>query len=567
MKKTMFAFAAMAAFAGLAGGLQNRWFYYARNFTQDADLADFEQVASTAAGSGLNGVQIACGLESWRTWDAKRKARFEKVKEICARLKLEIAPALWSAGYGSFLRADQNACAALPYSGVWTCGGRSATWSGDAIPFPNGGFEEAKPNGVPKEWSFVDGMGKFAFLDAEVKHGGASSLRFECSTSLASKHRHFRASRAVAVKTNSLYRVSCWVKTEGFEPTRSFQMSVLGGKGASNNARGVKPTQDWTKVALTFNSGRDAQKRIYVGSWGGKAGKLWVDDVSIEEVGPCDAVRREGCPVRVANADTGARYVEGRDYEPLPGVKSAWREPGVKPPVTLSIPEGSAIKAGDRLAVSLYVPATVANNQHPVCMSWRRLDDYMAESAAGVKAALDPKSWFLAMDEIRAGGTCGLCISRNTDMAHILGDFVERERAAIKKVRPDADIYIWADMFYPGQNAHDNYYSCRGTYAGSWNLVPKDIIMCCWSQKQRAEQLKFFSDLGFRTFGGAYYDVDTLDSTYDWNRLCRETPNCLGVMYTTWQRKYALLAPFGKIVSAAEVMSPPDRAEASPRAP
>jgi hypothetical protein len=550
MRPAVVAWAALAAAVAFAGDLQNRWYYYSNNFTKDSDVQNFERVASTAAESGFNGVQLACGLETWGRWDDKRKARFEKVKEICRVRSLEIAPALWSAGYGSFLRFDENASAALPYSGVWMCDGRTAKWHGDDIPFPNGGFDEAKPNGFPKDWAWIDGFGKFAFRDADVKHGGSASLRFDCSTTLASKHRHFRVSRSVSLKTNHLYRVSCWIKTEGFTPASSFQVSMLSAKGggASYGRHGTESSHDWKQMVFTFNSGADSEMRLYVGSWGGRDGKLWVDDVELREVGPAMAVRREGCPVRVRNAATGALLEEGRDYAPIAGAKGVWGA-GRRPPLEIAIPEGSSVKPGDRLSVSLYYPAVVANNQHPICMSWRRLDDFMAQSAADVKAALDPKSWFLAMDEIRAGGTCELCMSRNTDMAHILGDFVERERAAIKKVRPDADIYIWADMFYPGQNAHDKYYSCRGTYEGSWNLVPKDIIMCCWSQKQRAEQLKFFSGLGFRTFGGAYYDVDTLDSSYDWNRLCRETPNCVGVMYTTWQRKYELLAPFGRIVT------------------
>ena len=45
----------------------------------------------------------------------------------------------------------------------------------------------------------------------------------------------------------------------------------------------------------------------------------------------------------------------------------------------------------------------------------------------------------------------------------------------IRSVRPDATVYAWSDMFDPAHNCHDNYYACRGTFAGVCDLIPKDI--------------------------------------------------------------------------------------------
>ena len=70
-----------------------------------------------------------------------------------------------------------------------------------------------------------------------------------------------------------------------------------------------------------------------------------------------------------------------------------------------------------------------------------------------------------------------------------------------------------------------------------------------WLLLNRDESLTFFSDKGFRTFGAAYYDADDLDSSKDWLASLTRTPNAQGIMYTTWLRKYALLADFGDLVS------------------
>lgn len=76
----------------------------------------------------------------------------------------------------------------------------------------------------------------------------------------------------------------------------------------------------------------------------------------------------------------------------------------------------------------------------------------------------------------------------------------------------------------------------------------KDLRIVCWYHKLRRKSLKHFSDLGFETLAGAYYDGDTLDNPRDWLEAIRETPGAQGIMYTTWQNKYELLGPFGDLV-------------------
>ena len=61
--------------------------------------------------------------------------------------------------------------------------------------------------------------------------------------------------------------------------------------------------------------------------------------------------------------------------------------------------------------------------------------------------------------------------------------------------------------------------------------------------------LAHFSGLGLRTFAGAYYDGDTLDNPVGWLEAIERTSNASGIMYTTWQSKYGLLAGFGDLVS------------------
>ena len=85
---------------------------------------------------------------------------------------------------------------------------------------------------------------------------------------------------------------------------------------------------------MLFNSLNYDQVSPYAGLWGGKAGKVWLDDWSIEEVGPVNVLRRPGTPVTVRSENGAVTYTEGKDYAPLqdpasrvPGATTArrWR--------------------------------------------------------------------------------------------------------------------------------------------------------------------------------------------------------------------------------------------------
>jgi hypothetical protein len=48
-----------------------------------------------------------------------------------------------------------------------------------------------------------------------------------------------------------------------------------------------------------------------------------------------------------------------------------------------------------------------------------------------------------------------------------------------------------------------------------------------------------------------YYDADDLNEVKVWLELARPLPNVRGFMYTSWEKKYALLPAFGKLVGEA----------------
>jgi hypothetical protein len=161
--------------------------------------------------------------------------------------------------------------------------------------------------------------------------------------------------------------------------------------------------------------------------------------------------------------------------------------------------------------------------------------------------AIAPPRYILSMDEIREGGTCEACRGRN--MGELLGECLTKQFRMLREVNPKVDVWVWSDMLDPNHNAHGNYYLVQGDFTGSWDHVPREIGIVAWYYERRTLSLPFFSNLGFRTLAGAYYDADTLDNPRGWLAELQKTPNAEGIMYTTWLNKYKLLGDFGELVS------------------
>jgi len=309
----------------------------------------------------------------------------------------------------------------------------------------------------------------------------------------------------------------------------------------------VPSTTDWTQITLGFNSFDHEQVRLYAGVWGGRAGRFWVDDLRIEEAGPVNLLRRPGTPVIVRDDKTGQVYEEGRDFEPVTDPRLTFRFDHSAPPIRLS-PE-SRIRTGQTLRLDGYQGIAINRGQVSVCMSEPELYEIWQKQAELIHRHLAPKRYLLSMDEIRAGGSCQACKSRNLSMAEILGDCITRQVEILRRVNPEAEVFTWSDMLDPNHNAHGDYYLVEGDYTGSWKHVPKDLVIVCWYYDKRRPSLEHFSRLGFKTLAGAYYDGDTLDNPRGWLEALADTPGAVGIMYTTWQDKYELLAPFGDLVS------------------
>lgn len=549
MKKPLLAFWLAVSLASTlsAANYPDRFVWiFGWNLSRDSEVAEIAKVLDAAGQHQLNGAMVSFGLDTLckKTPDFFR--RLEAVKQACERNHLELIPAIFSIGYGgAALAHDRHLAEGLPVTGAefLVQGGEARIVPDAAARVANGGFEEFTGHKF-KSFNFHDQPGEISFADTAVKHSGQASLRLENFT--ANPHGHGRVMQEIKVRPHRCYRLSLWVKTEALQPARDFRVQVLvRNRSLAPREFNLPATTDWRKVTMLFNSLTNDAVRVYAGMWGGKSGKVWLDDWTVEEVGPLNVLRRPGTPVTVQRDDGKVTYVEGRDYAALTDPNFNFYQVD-RPAPPLKLLPGGNLKDGQRLRVSWYHPMVVNDSQITVCMAEPAINDFFDHEAKLLAERLRPRRVMLNMDEVRMGGTCRACQGKN--MGELLGACVTRQVQALRRYNPGVEVYIWSDMLDPHHNAHGDYYLVDGDFTGSWNHVPKDLVVAVWGGAPREKSLRFFADQGFRSLVACYYDANDLKEVQGWLALARQTRNVRGFMYTPWQKKYELLPAFGDLL-------------------
>jgi hypothetical protein len=357
----------------------------------DRDVTNITQVLDTAAQHGLNGAVVSLGLDTLCKRDAAYFRRLEAIGQACERNKLELIPSVFSVGYGGGI-LSHNPHLAEGLSVVdapFIVAGNEARFVPDATAhFVNGGFEEFTGNKFAG-FGFHDEPGKISFADTKFKHSGRASLRLENYGS--DPHGHGRVMQTVRVTPRRCYRVSVWVKTEGLSPTSAFRCIALAGdRELAPRQFNLPATTDWRKISFLFNSLELDQVNLYAGLWEGKAGKVWLDDWTIEDAGPVNVLHRPGTPVTVRSEDGATTYTEGRDYASLnsPDFRP-WR--GDSTPASLKLSPSGRIKDGERLRVSWYHPMLIHDSQVTTCMAEPELYEIFDHEAKLLAERLRPR--------------------------------------------------------------------------------------------------------------------------------------------------------------------------------
>lgn len=506
-----------------------RWVYCSQNLLVDRTVTNLEALFRRAGKAGYTHVLLADSkFGRLGDMDARYFTNIARVKRAAAENDLEIVPALFPVGYSNdLLWHDPNLVEALPVKDtLFVVTNGTAKLHADAPPVLKGGdFSELKA------WDWKD--------DSVTADAGAALMRDP-------KGSNARISQKLRLTPFRQYHLGIRVKTQDFRGTPEVKF-IGDGQVLNWNYLGTKPSQDWTTHHVVFNTLQHSNVALYVGCWGGETGSLWWDDAMLEEVGLLNVVRRPGAPLEIRR-ENGDALVEGRDFEairdprmgvhPWPGSYELYHEP---PAIR------TALSDGTRLRVSYYHAATVHDDQAMICPSEPKTVELLRDQARRMHAAWSAKGYMMSHDEIRVLNWCAACRARNLDAGAILADNVRSCIETLREVNPGGRIYLWNDMFDPHHNAHGDYYLVRGSFAGSWEGLDKDVIIMQWNFGKRAESLRWFAERGNPQVIAGYYDAAP-EQIRDWLGTAKNVSGVRGVMYTTWQNNYADLERFAELL-------------------
>ncbi len=408
----------------------------------------------------------------------------------------------------------------------------------------NGGFEEAEGNHFAG-WSLQDDEGTTTFADHEVVHGGKTSLRMESVGK--NQYRHCRLAQPIELTPHRQYHISCWVRSENLVPADP-EIKILTADSEhaiSFQTVRTQATQDWTRWDLIFNSLDHQRAMLYLGSWGGEEGKFWLDDLNIEELGLTNVLRRPGCPVAV-RGEEGTLYEEGRDYEPIADpLLHPWR--GYHQAPSIQLTPQTRIREGQRLRVSFYHSLIVYEDRVTHCLSEPKVFADWREEVRHADSLFHPTAFFMSHDELRVVNQCALCQSKNLTPGQLLAWNVRQSAQIIRDLRPDAEIWVWSDMFDPMHNAVERYYAVKGSLVGSWEGLDPGIGIVNWHGGLMGKNSPFFAERGMRQILSGYYDSDEDGAAIaQWLANTHQIPGIAGAMYTTWEDRYGAMEVWAK---------------------
>ena len=511
-------------------GLQKRWVFFWRDLSNPKEFDETIALFPKAKADGYNGVALSCNIPA---------AKAAELKEAAKKNGLDIVAIVMGGSH------DKNYCEGLlAKDAVFVAQNGKATLQPDKPKLLNGDFEDVKDNHF-SGWTLQDDDGVTSFADHTVVHGGKTSLRMESIGK--NQYRHCRMAQPIKLLPHREYHVSVWIKTEKMAPADP-EIKVLvptPQSCISFQTFHTEGTQDWKKCDVVFNSLDGGDATLYLGSWSGKDGKVWWDDLILEEIGLVNVLRRPGCPVTVT-AEDGTAFEEGKDFEQIvdPNLHP-WIPYHEQPAIKLTA--NSRIKDGQKLKVSYYHSVVVYEDRVTSCLSEQKIFDEWRTEVKQVEDLIHPAAFLMSHDELRVINQCALCQSKKLTAGKLLAWNVREAAKIIRQMRPDAGIWVWNDMFDPQHNALDQFYLVNGSLKGSWEGLDKDVGIVNWNGGLVGKNCQFFADLGLKQILSGYYDGDEDGSQIaKWLDATKGVSGIAGVMYTTWESKYGALDAWAK---------------------
>jgi hypothetical protein len=531
-----------------------RWVYFPTNFLVGQNTTNSKSKWSQWSDWKINGINVSDVKFEFITSQPKRYLdSLSSAVKFAKENNLKFIPGIMSWGYSnSLMFFNTNFATGLPVNSqkFYIESDTARIVPSANVSMPNGDFENYSGNKF-SGYLFIDGEGTKSFVDNTVFKSGKSSIRFE----------NFDGSNArVCYRTRvspfKSYHISGWIKTENANPAGEIRLTVLNNKSQTLNYANLNistNTNGWKSIDVVVNSLLGDTMTIYWGIWGAQSGKIWWDNLKVEENAFVNLLRRDGTPVYVDNPLKDNIIIEGIDFDTLVdkklGTAAGWLgefDTYHQPPTFHIIKDGS-IKNGDSLYITYYHAITIYDGQVMATMSDPKLYEQIENQFKILDSIIKPEIYFLNHDEIRVFNWDKGDSDRNMKPKEMLADNFKKSIDIVRKYNPNADIWDWSDMFDNFHNASNNYYLVNGDLTDVADLISNSTGIVNWNSQVNLYQksLNFFSGKGFRQISAPFYDTDQ-NNIRIWKERTKDVLNFNGMMYTTWSSNYNYVRHFAE---------------------
>lgn len=511
MNRTLSIIAGFLMLAGVAANAQDkvgeRWIYWKAGLTTDAGLKASLEMLEQAKLSGVTHIHLADGAWMRQSENQSYLKRVAEFKAACEQAKIKVAPGVYAIGYsGRYLPSNKNLAAGLPvHDMVFIVKGDKATVD------MSQSLEAGKLDG--------DGFAK------------------------------------VTAKPFTHYRINVAVKSEPTgELDEIVRVTSLKAKRWLTRRMPVAKKQDgqWV-VTTTFNTLEDGDLRVLC--------KLKdVVSIKIEPEGLSRVIRRDMTPLKITSDDGKTVYEEGKDFEKIvdPDIAKGGEYDMDADGPDIELTKNSRIKNGQKLKVSFFHAYRMGKDQDIISTQDPAVFDLMEKDISLAVKVWGTDGYVMGYDEIRIGGWEIEPNGKTRTPGEILAWHTKHAVDLIKKHAPKAKVYAWSSMWNPEHNARPfavkgYYYLVNGNWDGSWEGLPKDVIIFNW-YAPKPESIKWFAERGHKQILGAYYDGKDTEAMKNniqrWHDMSAGQKGVIGWQYTTWRNNSKNIAEFFKLLDS-----------------
>lgn len=533
-----------------------RWLYLHADLSKQPELDKSIKTIDEAAHVGYNGVVFEDPqMESGPTVTPAYNTALQSVVTEAKKQNIELIPAIAPIGSpDAFLARDPSLAESMPCRNVrYTVTNGVMKGSDPAIPIVNGTFD-AFTGEVPNGFTATHQQDVKVGPDTAVKHGGASSLRVDGQPTSKAGQGGVTYKQTLVLRPWHQYRISVWTKANN-SAGAALNLSILSATGHPIAFLDWNNTPDWTKNDLIFNSQDDGSTTLSIVVQPLPNSQIWIDDLTLEDVGFLNITRRANCPV-IIHGDDGVIYREVTDLNKLidpfyPSGAFSGIYDIVHPAPTPTVSPLSRIHEGQTVLLDFYAPIIVGGRA-TICPSESKTRAALRSEIQKVIGLIHPHTVLLNVSNVRSLGWDPGCEASGMTAGEIIAKFMRDETILVHSFDKTIQIATFSDMFDPNGNALDQFFLMKGSATDSIDGVSKDTLILNCNYLHPTESLGFFAGQGYTQILWGFNDnVNPTIPIADWEKIASSLQGIKGFAYATTAGDYSHLADFKKSATDA----------------